>query len=120
MNWIYQFYYSQYTLLAYLISPNSQERANVITISSLVYSIAPTITGFIVPLIAEAFPGGQLDINLYRVIIPVFCGIGVLLTLIAYFGTKERVIVPREYKAKVKFWDGMKKCAKNKYLWILN
>lgn len=120
MNWIYQFYYSQYTLLAYLISPNSQERANIITISSLVYSIAPTITGFIVPLIAEAFPGGQLDINLYRVIIPVFCGIGVLLTLIAYFGTKERVIVPREYKAKVKFWDGMKKCAKNKYLWILN
>lgn len=120
MNWIYQFYYSQYTLLAYLISPNSQERANIITISSLVYSIAPTITGFLIPLIAQGFEGGQLDINLYRVIIPVFCGIGVVLTLIAYFGTKERVIVPREYKAKVKFWDGMKKCMKNKYLWIIN
>lgn len=120
MNWIYQFYYSQYTLLAYLISPNSQERANIITISSLVYSIAPTITGFLIPLISKGFAGGQLDINLYRVIIPVFCGIGVVLTLIAYFGTKERVIVPREYKAKVKFWDGMKKCMKNKYLWIIN
>ena len=120
MIWIYQFYYSQYTLLAYLISPNSQERANIITISSLVYSIAPTITGFLIPLIAQGFEGGQLDINLYRVIIPVFCGIGVVLTLIAYFGTKERVIVPREYKAKVKFWDGMKKCMKNKYLWIIN
>ena len=120
MNWIYQFYYSQYTLLAYLISPNSQERANIITISSLVYSIAPTITGFLRPLISKGFAGGQLDINLYRVIIPVFCGIGVVLTLIAYFGTKERVIVPREYKAKVKFWDGMKKCMKNKYLWIIN
>ena len=120
MNWIYQFYYSQYTLLAYLISPNSQERTNIITISSLVYSIAPTITGFLIPLIAQGFEGGQLDINLYRVIIPVFCGIGVVLTLIAYFGTKERVIVPREYKAKVKFWDGMKKCMKNKYLWIIN
>lgn len=120
MNWTYQFYYSQYTLLAYVISPNSQERANIITISSIVYSLAPTITSAIIPLIGEAFPLGQRDPDLYKVIIPVFCALGVLFTLLTYFGTKERVIQPREYKAKVKFWDAMKKCVKNKYLWIIN
>ena len=120
MNWIYQFYYSQYTLLAYVISPNSQERANIITISSIVYSLAPTITGAVIPLLANLFEGGQLSLNLYRVIIPVFCALGVLLTLLTYFGTKERIIQPKEYKAKVKFWDAMKKCVKNKYLWIIN
>ena len=120
MNWIYQFYYSQYTLLAYVISPNSQERANIITISSIVYSLAPTITGAVIPLLANLFEGGQLSLNLYRVIIPVFCALGVLLTMLTYFGTKERIIQPKEYKAKVKFWDAMKKCVKNKYLWIIN
>ena len=40
--------------------------------------------------------------------------------MLTYFGTKERIIQPKEYKAKVKFWDAMKKCVKNKYLWIIN
>ena len=57
MNWIYQFYYSQYTLLAYVSSPNSQERANIITISSIVYSLAPTITGAVIPRLANLFEG---------------------------------------------------------------
>lgn len=120
MNFVYQFYFGQYTMLAYLISPNTQERANIISISSLVYSIAPTITGALFPLIAMGFDDGQLDQNFYRLIFPLFTALGVVITLIAYFGTKERIIVPRSYKQKVKFWDAMKKIVRNKYLWILN
>ena len=120
MNFVYSFYYGQYTMLAYLISPNSQERTNIITISSLVYSFAPTIAGVIFPLISTAFPNGQLDQDFYRLIFPLFTGIGVLITLICYFGTKERIIIPKSYNAEVKFWDGMKKIVRNKYLWIIN
>lgn len=120
MNFIYQFFFGQYTMLAQLISPNSQERANIISISSLVYSIAPTITGAIFPQIAKLFEKEQLDQNFYRTIFPIFAVVGVLLTMIAYFGTKERVIVPRNYEKKVKFLDAMKKIVRNKYLWILN
>lgn len=120
MNFAYQFYYGQYTMLAYIISPSSEERTKIITISSLVYSLAPTIANAIIPLIATAFPNQQLDQDFYRLIFPLFTGIGVLITLICYFGTKERIIVPREYKAEVKFIDGMKKIVRNKYLWIIN
>ena len=120
MNFIYQFYYGQYTMLAYLISPNSTERTTIITISSLVYSLAPTITGAIFPLISTAFPNGQLDQDFYRLIFPLFTGLGVLITLLCYFGTKERIIIPKSYNAEVKFLDGMKKIIRNKYLWIIN
>ncbi|MDE7191138.1 MAG: MFS transporter [Clostridia bacterium] len=120
MNFVYQFYLGQYTMLAQLISPNSQERANIISISSLVYSLAPTITGALFPQIAKLFELEQLDQNFYRTIFPIFTVLGVLMTLIAYFGTKERVIVPKNYEKKVKFWDAMKKIVRNKYLWILN
>ena len=120
MNFVYQFYLGQYTMLAQLISPNSQERANIISISSLVYSLAPTITGALFPQIAKLFELEQLDQNFYRTIFPIFTVLGVLMTLIAYFDTKERVIVPKNYEKKVKFWDAMKKIVRNKYLWILN
>ena len=120
MNFVYQFFYGQYLLLAQLISPNSQERANIISISSLVYSIAPTITGALFPQIAKAFELQLLDQNFYRLIFPIFSALGVALTLVAYFGTKERVIVPKNYEKKVKFGEAMKKLFHNKYLWILN
>ena len=120
MNFVYQFYLGQYTMLAQLISPNSQERANIISISSLVYSLAPTITGALLPQKAKLFELEQLDQNFYRTIFPIFTIIGVLMTLIAYFGTKERVIVPKNYEKKVKFWDAMKKIVRNKYMWIIN
>lgn len=119
-NFVYSFYYGQYTMLAYLISPNSRERTSIITISSLVYSMAPTITGAVFPLISTAFPNGQLDQDFYRLIAPLFTGLGFLITLLCYFGTKERIIIPKNYNAEVKFWDGMKKVVRNKYLWIIN
>ncbi|MDE7209299.1 MAG: MFS transporter, partial [Clostridia bacterium] len=120
LNFIFQFFIGQYTMLSQLISPNSQERANIISISSLVYSLAPTITGAVFPQIAKLFELQQLDQNFYRTIFPIFAVVGVLLTLLAYFGTKERVIVAKNFEKKVKFWDAIKKIVRNKYLWILN
>ncbi|MGN0788618.1 MAG: MFS transporter, partial [Christensenellales bacterium] len=108
MNFVYQFFYGMYIQLSQLITPNTTERADIISISSLVYSMAPTITGSLFPLIALAFDKGQLDINFYRVIFPVFSAIGLVTSLLAFFGTKERIVVPKTYQAKVKFKDGMK------------
>lgn len=120
MNFVYQFYFGQYSLLAQLMSPNSQERANIISISSIVFSLAPTITGALFPQIAKLFELQQLDQNFYRTIFPIFTAVGVALTLLAYFGTKERVIVSKSFDKKVKFGDAMKKLVRNKYLWIIN
>lgn len=120
MNFVYQFFYGMYIQLSQLITPNTTERADIISISSLVYSMAPTITGSLFPLIAMAFDKGQLDINFYRVIFPVFSAIGLVTSLLAFFGTKERIVVPKTYQAKVKFKDGMKAIIANKYFWIIN
>lgn len=120
MNFIYQFYYGMYIQLSQLMTPNTTERADIISVSSIVYSFAPTVTGAVFPLISGIFDQGQRDINFYRIIFPIFAIIGLAISYLAYFGTKERIVVPKTYKAKVKFADGFKKIMSNKYFWIMN
>lgn len=120
MNFVFQFYLGMYNTLAQLITPSSGERAKIISLSSIVYSMAPTITGFALPLISNAFDRGQLDVNFYRVTMPLFSFAGCFIAFMVYFCTKERVVVPRDYQQKVKFVDGMKKIVRNRYFWIYN
>lgn len=120
MNFIYQFYLGMYTQLVQLLTPNTNERAKIISISSIIYSLAPTITGAIFPLIATAFDMGQVDQNFYKVIFPLFSFLGCGLGFLAFFGTKERIIMPRNQVQKVKFVDGFVKICKNRYFWINN
>lgn len=123
MNFCYQFYYGMYIQLSQLMTPNTNERAKIISLSSIIYSMAPTITGVIFPLIAAQFGEngtGWYSQNFYRVIAPVMTIFGYGLSLIAYFFTKERIVVAKRYEQKVKFADGFSKILKNKYLWIAN
>lgn len=99
----YPFYDQAYTTLVQVMSPNSTERADVITVSTFIYSLAPTIMGFFVPLIA-GFTGGLEHINAYRVIMPALGIGGALIGLFSYFGTKERIIVSKDYTPKVPFF----------------
>ena len=104
------FYTTAYSSLVQVMSPDTKERAWIIEISSFVYSLAPTITGPVMPLI------GPLDnINTYRIAAPIFCLIGFAMSMLCVFGTKEKVIVPKRYIPKVGFFEGMKKVCKNKY-----
>lgn len=120
MNFVYQFYLGMYTQLVQLETPNTNERAKIISISSVIYSLAPTITGAVFPLIATAFDLGQVDQNFYKVIFPLFSFLGCGLGFFAYFGTKERIIAPRRQVQKVGFRDGFVKICKNRYFWINN
>lgn len=110
------FYDQAYTTLVQVMSPNSTERADIITVSTFVYSLAPSITGFAFPAIGGFF-GGLDNINAYRVILPLFGIIGALIGLIAYFGTKERIIVAKDYVPRVPFIKGLMLGATNKYQW---
>lgn len=112
----YPFYDQAYTTLVQVMSPNSTERADVITVSTFVYSLAPTIMGFFVPLIA-GFTGGLEHINAYRVIMPALGIGGALIGLFSYFGTKERIIVSKDYTPKVPFFKGIGAGIANKYQW---
>lgn len=112
----YPFYDQSYTTLAQVMSPNSNERADVITVSTFVYSLAPTVIGFIVPIIA-GFTGGMEHINAYRVIMPIFAILGCALGMFSYAGTKERIIVAKDYTPKVPFFHGIAAGMKNKFQW---
>ena len=112
----YPFYDQAYTTLVQVMSPNSTERSDVITVSTFIYSLAPTIMGFFVPLIA-GFTGGLEHINAYRVIMPALGIGGALIGLFSYFGTKERIIVSKDYTPKVPFFKGIGAGIANKYQW---
>lgn len=112
----YPFYDQAYSTLVQVMSPNSTERADIITISTFIFSIAPSITGLFVPIIA-GFTGGLEHITAYRIIMPVFGIFGVLLGFLSYTGTKERIIVSKDYTPKVPFIQGIMSGAKNKYTW---
>ena len=112
----YPFYDQAYTTLVQVMSPNSTERADIITVSTFIYSLSPTIMGFIVPIIA-GFTGGLEHIGAYRVIMPIFGIGGAILGIISYTGTKERIIVSKDYSPKVPFLKGVGAGIANKYQW---
>ena len=112
----YPFYDQAYSTLVQVMSPNSTERADIITVSTFIYSLSPTIKGFIVPIIA-GFTGGLEHINAYRVIMPIFGIGGAIVGILSYTGTKERIIVSKDYTAKVPFFKGIGAGIANKYQW---
>lgn len=112
----YPFYDQVYTTLAQVMSPNSTERADVITVSTFVYSLAPSITGFAFPALGGLF-GGLDTIAPYRIIMPVFGIVGAIIGILSCSGTKERIIVSKDYVPKVPFFKGIVSGMKNKYQW---
>lgn len=109
-----------YTELGSVITPNSNERARLLTISILIASFAPTIYNFITPLILKWTGLAYTNIETYRYVIASFAVAGVGLNLLTAFGCKERVITSKSYTQKVGLIEGMMGIYKNKYWWIKN
>ena len=109
-----------YTELGSVITPNSNERARLLTISILIASFAPTVYNFIVPLILNWTGLTYTNIETYRYIVASFAVLGVGFNLFAAFGCKERVITSKSYTQKVGLIEGMMGIYKNKYWWIKN
>ncbi len=113
----YPFFQNSYTDLANVISPNSHERTDIVSVSSIIYSMAPSLTGLFVPMLA-GLTGGLNNIRTYRIIHPIVAVIGIALTYIAVLGTKERIVVAKTHISHFKFSDAFRSVAKNKYFWI--
>lgn len=118
MSYFYNNYVGVNGLVTFM-TPNSQERQKL-------HSIVPIITGFFSSIIGMFLPmlitstGGYLNIKTYRVFVPIFTILGVLVSLAAVH-CKERIIEPpMEKRARVTFFKGAKNVLKNKYFWITN
>ena len=112
------FYNESYSYFQQIITPNAQERATVMSITQVIYSLAPTITNLFIPLIA-GLTWGLNNIWTYRIIYPAFTFVGLIISTIFFRKVKERLILPKKKPEPVRLFDAIREVAKNKYYWII-
>lgn len=121
LSFFYSFFNDAYTNLIHVLSPNTQERTDVLAIKSVVYSLAPSISNIVLPIIAQVFANDDLyDINVYRIAYPIFAAVGAIGTVIVYANTQEKIVQAKTHTIQIGFWDALKEVAKNKYFWIIS
>lgn len=106
-----------YSELQTVITPNSEERAKVLSINSIIYSFAPTLTGLFIPILSN-LTGGYTNINTYRFVLAPISLLGLGLNFFTAFGCKERVVTSSTYVQKVGIIEGAFMILKNKHWWI--
>lgn len=121
-QFFYNFMFDSYTNIINVLSPNTYERSDVCSITSVTDSFAPTIIGFIMPLLARAVTGENTiyDMKIYRVVFPPILLMGLLLTILIHVNTEEKVIEAKTHVIKIGFMDALRAVAKNKYFWIIS
>ena len=121
LQFIYYFFYDGYENLIHVLSPNTQERADVASVKSVVYSFAPTVVNLFTPIIAEhIFKSNTTDIRVYRLVYPILAVLGILLCIVVYKYTEEKIVQARTHVVQIKFTDALRAVAKNKYFWIIS
>ena len=120
LQFFFKFFYDAYTNLIHVLSPNTQERTDVLSIKSVVYSLAPSIVNIVIPIIAQnAANNNMYDLKVYQIAYPIFAILGMALTVLVFGYTKEKIVQPKSRVIQVKFVDAFKAVAKNKYFWII-
>lgn len=120
LQYYFNFFNDAYTNLIHVLSPNTQERTDVLAIKSVVYSLATSIMNIVLPIIAQVAANNNLyDIKVYRISYPIFAIIGMLLTVVVYANTKEKIVQAKTHTIQISFIDSFKAVAKNKYFWII-
>lgn len=121
LHFFYYFFYDAYENLIHLLSPNSQERTDVSSVKAVVYSLAPTLVNLFTPIIAgQIFHTNMTDIRVYRFLYPIITVIGIILCIVVYKYTEEKIVQARTHIVQIKFIDAFKAVIKNKYFWIIS
>lgn len=121
-QFFYTFMFDSYTNIINVLSPNTYERSDVCSVTAVTDSFAPTIIGFIMPLLARAITGENTiyDMKIYRVVFPPILLVGLLLTILIHVNTEEKVIEAKTHVIKIGFMDALRAVSKNKYFWIIS
>lgn len=121
LQFYYNFFYDAYTNLIHVLSPNTQERTDVLAVKSVIYSLAPSIVNIALPIVAQVFTNDNLyDIRVYRYSYPIFAIFGIALTILVFANTKEKIVQAKSHTIQIKFSYAIKEVAKNKYFWIIS
>lgn len=119
-NFFYYFFSEAYDNLIHVLSPNTQERADVSTIKGVIYSLAPSILNLAMPIFAQLFTNNNMyDIRLYRYIYPPLAILSVMLSIVVYVNTKEKIVQAKTHVIQIKFMDSLREVLRNKYFWVI-
>ncbi len=120
LHFFFNFFRDAYENLIHVLSPNTQERTNVLAVKAVVYSLAPSIMNFVNPVIAQVVANSdQTNILVYRITYPIYAVIGIALTIVVFANTKEKIVQAKTHTIQIRFTDALKEVAKNKYFWII-
>lgn len=100
-----------------VITPNVTERTKVIAIEGIIHNFAPTITDIAVSMLKEK-SFGFYNIRSFRVAYAPFIVIGTLLSLLSFYGTKERMLKPKSHMTNIGFLEAFRQVSHNKIFWI--
>ena len=107
------------TNMVHVITPNTQERAKIMSITSVIYSLAPTILNVYMPLMVDLLPinANKFTMTYYR---GAFTPLAIFapLILVAFYGTKERLVIPKSRMENMSFMNSLRSVTKNRIFWI--
>ena len=107
------------TNMVHVITPNTQERTKIMAITSIIYSAGYTINNVYYPLMVDLLceNGDKYNMRYFRgAYTPM--ALFMPLVLFAFFGTKERLVLPKSRITKLSFSGSMRAVAGNKIFWI--
>ncbi len=120
LHFFFNFFRDAYENLIHVLSPNTQERTDVLAVKAVVYSLAPSIMNILNPVIAQYFANNdQTNLIVYRITYPIYAVLGIGLTIVVWANTKEKIVQAKTHTIQIRFVDALKEVAKNKYFWII-
>ena len=106
------------TAIVALITPNMVERQKYYSIGAIFLGLFRSVFRILFPILI-VYTGGYFDIRSYRLFVPIFAVISLLMGLL-FIGVKERVTEQSGPAApKVEFKKSAKELLKNKFFWII-
>lgn len=121
-QFFFNFMIDAYDSLINVLSPNSIERSDVLSIRCIVENLSPSIANIFFPIVAKMITGQDTlyDMRVYRVLFPPMLLAGFLISIIAYVNTEEKIVRPKKHIIQVRFTDAFRAVASNKYFWIIS
>lgn len=121
-QFFYNFYYDSYDSLINVLSPNSIERSDALSVRCVIENLSPSIITIALPLLAQLITGERelYDLRIYRILYPPMIFIGFFISLLVYKNTEEKIVQAKSHYASIRFTDALKSVAKNKYFWIIS
>ena len=121
-QFFYNFYTDAYDSIINVLSPNTIERSDVLSVKSVIENLSPSIANILLPLAARLITGENTiyDLRIYRVLFPPMLLAGFAISMLVYVNTEEKIIQARTHPARIRFIDAFKAVAKNKYFWIIS